>query len=642
MSLPAPTPTPLARGTERARVLDSLAQTIDVETPELVVLSYTIAGVGSRALAALIDSLICFAAILAIGIGLAAAAPFRSAAAGAFDAWAAAVLVLAIFCMLWGYYVLFEGLADGQTPGKRLLRLRVVRDGGYSVTFGASAVRNLVRFVDIQPIPCYAVGIVTILFSRAGKRLGDIVAGTVVVREALVRQMAPALAAAREQIPDALSTALTEEEFAVLERFMERRGSLDADRRSALATQLASRLTSALGDAQAARATGTSDLARLVKLYEAEQGARARGVAARQQRGAGRERNVIVATRSPRWNAFAATLGEAQRRGLRSLGEDGVRSFVAEYRDLASDLARLRTAAQGRETPELFYLSRLLAGAHNLLYRGQTVTLADVIRVLAIEAPREVRQSWRAVALAAGLLFGPAVIAYSAVVRQPAIAATFIPAGMLDRAEEGVRRAREGSGYIPDPQIFRPTMASAIIANNIQVTFGVFALGITAGLGSLLLLVLNGVSFGGVLGLYQSKGIIRLILAFVAPHGVLELSAVCIAGGAGFLLAAALLIPGPRTRKRALVENGRRAIRLVAAATVLLLVAGTLEGFVSPIPNWPLAVKFGVSGATLVLLVIYLSSGRQALRIDAPEPAPHGDLLELQEPPEIATVRPSP
>lgn len=615
----------------RART-GSLSQTVDVETPELVVFSYTIAGVGSRALAALIDSVICIATIILIMIGLAISSARRAVGAtpGVFDAWAAAIFVFAIFCVIWGYYVLFEGLADGQTPGKRLLRLRVVRDGGYSVTFGASAVRNLVRLVDIQPIPSYAVGIVTIMFSKSGKRLGDIVAGTIVVREALVREIAPAAAPVAVGGASPLDAALTEEEFLVLERFMERRDSLDAERRSALASQLAARLTT---NAVADNGRNASALARLVRLYESERAARAGGAAARQARGAGRERNVIVATRSPRWNAFAATLAVAQRHGLRALGEEGVRAFVSEYRDLASDLARLRTAAQGRETPELFYLSRLLAGAHNLLYRGQSLTLADVVRLVAIDAPREVRRSWRPVLLAAALLFGPALIAYSAVVRHPAVAATFIPPGMLDRAEEGVRRAREGTGYIPDPQIFRPTMASQIIANNVQVTFGVFALGITAGVGSLLLLVLNGVSLGGVLGLYQSKGIATLLLAFVAPHGVLELTAVCIAGGAGFLLAGALLLPGRRTRRRALVENGQRAIRLVAAAVVLLLVAGTLEGFVSPIPSWPLSAKFAVSAATLVLLVLYLSAGR--VRRTAPIPSvvhqqDDADLLALR------------
>ena len=606
----------------------SLSQTVDVETPELVVFSYTIAGVGSRALAALIDSLICIATIILIMIGVAISSTRRAAGAtpGVFDAWAAAIFVLSIFCVIWGYYVLFEGLADGQTPGKRLLRLRVVRDGGYSVTFGASAVRNLVRLVDIQPIPSYFVGIVTIMVSKSGKRLGDIVAGTIVVREALVRELAPPPASVGTGAPSSFDTALTEDEFVVLERFKERLPSLDAERRTALATQLAARLTTTRADADEGQ--GASAVQRLVKLYESERAARARGVSARQARGAGRERNVLVATRSPRWNAFAATLAVAQRRGLGALGEEGVRAFVAEYRDLASDLARLRTAAQGRETPELFYLSRLLAGAHNLLYRGRSLTLADVVRLIAIDAPREVRRSWRPVLLAGALLFGPAFIAYSAVVRHPAVAATFIPAGMLDRAEEGVRRAREGTGYIPDPQIFRPTMASQIIANNVQVTFGVFALGITAGVGSLLLLVLNGVSLGGVFGLYQSKGIATLLLSFVAPHGVLELTAVCIAGGAGFLLAAALLLPGRRTRRRALVENGQRAIRLVAAATVLLLVAGTLEGFVSPIPSWPLRAKFAVSAATLVLLVLYLSAGRVTV-VRTPPVVPQPDEADL-------------
>jgi hypothetical protein len=116
---------------------------------------------------------------------------------------------------------------------------------------------------------------------------------------------------------------------------------------------------------------------------------------------------------------------------------------------------------------------------------------------------------------------------------------------------------------------------------------------------------------------------------------VLELTAVCIAGGAGFLLAAAILLPGRRTRRRALVENGRRAIRLVAAATVLLLVAGTLEGFVSPIPSWPLAAKFAVSGATLVLLVLYLRSGRNlpdeaAVTIESVDATEEPELLALR------------
>jgi len=129
----------------------TFAQTVDVETPELVVLTYTVAGVGSRVAAALIDYAICLLGYGAVLIGLASLGARGAIGGGARSAaWAGALLYLLLFAILWGYYVLFEGLGDGQTPGKRLLRLRAVRDGGYSVTFGASAVRNLVRLVDMM------------------------------------------------------------------------------------------------------------------------------------------------------------------------------------------------------------------------------------------------------------------------------------------------------------------------------------------------------------------------------------------------------------------------------------------------------------------------------------------------------------
>jgi uncharacterized membrane protein SpoIIM required for sporulation len=164
-------------------------------------------------------------------------------------------------------------------------------------------------------------------------------------------------------------------------------------------------------------------------------------------------------------------------------------------------------------------------------------------------------------------------------------------------------------------------MASQIIANNVQVTFAAFAFGITLGIGTLILLLLNGISLGGVFGLYASKGILPLLVAFVAPHGVLELSAICISAGGGLLIAAALLVPGDRTRRRALVENSRRAIRLIAASTLLLVVAGSLEGMVSPIPNWPLWAKLAVSATTLVALAAYLHGGApqtESLREETP------------------------
>jgi uncharacterized membrane protein SpoIIM required for sporulation len=512
------------------------------------------------------------------------------------------------FAILWGYYLLFEGLADGQTPGKRILRLRAVRDGGYSVGFSASAVRNLMRIIDLQPAFTYLVGITSIALTKSGKRLGDIVAGTIVVREALVKQPARTEGRVDSGVQAAVTVAqLTDAEFGLLERWAERRNSLEPERRRELVAQVAKRLRHALPADD-----GSSDSAMLLRLLTIERQARNQGAAAKGATGASRERYAIVTTSSPRWIAFASRLADAQRRGLRALGEAGVRDFVAEYRALSADLARLRTAVGGASTDELFYLGRLVAGAHNLLYKDQGGGISSILRFIAVDVPTEVRRSVRPIAIAAAFMFGPAIIAYTAVVRDPAVAAVFIPTQMLDRAEEGVKRAREGEGYIPDPEVFRPVMASRIIANNVQVTFGAFAFGITAGLGTLALLLFNGMSLGGVFGLYESKGILSLLVAFVAPHGVLELSAICIAGGAGLLIAAALILPGQRTRRRALAENSRRAMHLIAASTLFLIVAGSLEGLVSPIPYWPVSLKVIVSLMTLVLMVAYLRGGIQS------------------------------
>ncbi len=606
-----------------------LSQTLDVETPELVVLSYTLAGVGSRAYAALIDYAICFGLFLLVAfaagalVGVAAWVDERAS-----FAWLLTVLVFVQFAILWGYYVLFEALADGQTPGKRRQRLRVVRDGGYSITFAASAIRNLVRLLDMQPFVTYGVGMVSVLASRAGKRVGDYAAGTIVVRESMTRsRTAPMPVAAPEDgVAPALHTALTEDEYAVLERFLHRSADLSHDRRSALAAQLARQFAPAL-----AAVSGSDDMARLRRLSEAERAARSRGLASRADTGAARERHAIVAAGSARWAAFASRLADAQRRGLAALGEDGVREFVRGYRDLAADLARLSTAERGRASDDLFYLNRLVAGAHNLLYRRRAIPLRDAGRYLFRDVPREIRRSARPILLAAAMMFAPAAIAGVGVYRNPAAAAALLPPSMLDRAEDGVARARSGEGYIPDPQVFRPVMASRIIANNVQVTFGAFAFGLTAGLGTMWLLVANGISVGAVVGLYAANGIAPLLFAFVAPHGVLELSAICVAGGAGFLLAAALLVPGPRTRRAALVENGARAIRLIAGSSLLLVVAGTLEGFVSPIEWWPLAVKLAVSGATAVFLVEYLRLGRVP-RGHAPAWSERAATLDLEVP----------
>jgi uncharacterized membrane protein SpoIIM required for sporulation/uncharacterized RDD family membrane protein YckC len=591
---------------ETSAVASSLDVSIEIETPEQIALSYSVAGIGSRGAAAALDTLICIVALIILGLAMNLAASYAglqlSKTSTPSAAWVMAAYVLVQFAVIWGYYVVFEGIWDGQTPGKRIMNLRVVRDGGFSVTFGASAVRNLLRVVDAFGV--YLVAIVVALTNDSRKRLGDIVAGTFVIKEERTQLSASAVTAAKLKAPTVFAR-LSDDEYAVLERYMERRMTLDPVRRDAIVAQLAVRFARHLPSVSEAPSRAS-----LLRLYESEREARASGVASRSDTGAQREQHAIVALGLKRWNDFAVALDAAYAGGLSRMRPDDVSSLVARYRELTTDLARLQTASRGRNSNSLFYVSRLVARGHNLLYRQRGRTIASITRYLTGTVPSEVRRSWRPIALAGMLLFGPAAAAYTVVVRNPSVASQLLPDEMISRAIEGRARKKRGEGYVSIPEEVRPIVASRIISNNVTVTYMTFAMGLTAGIGTVLLLVFNGVAVGSGVGLFASLGVARLMLAFIAPHGVLELSAICIAGGGGLLIAKGIVLPGDRTRRDALVENGKRAIDLIAASSLLLLVAGTLEGLVSP-RVWPLSWKLGISGATAVLMLTYLSLGRR-------------------------------
>jgi uncharacterized membrane protein SpoIIM required for sporulation len=151
----------------------------------------------------------------------------------------------------------------------------------------------------------------------------------------------------------------------------------------------------------------------------------------------------------------------------------------------------------------------------------------------------------------------------------------------------------------------KPLASSAIMTNNLSVSFTTFALGITAGLGTIWMLALNGLLFGVVNAACWQAGMSQQLLSFVAPHGVIELPAIFIAGGGGLLIAKGLLFPGTLPRRASLVLEGGRAVRLVVGIIPMLIVAGTIEGFVSPseLPVW---VKYSVAAGMFVLLLLYV------------------------------------
>jgi uncharacterized RDD family membrane protein YckC len=218
-------------------------ETLRISTPEGVSLELPLAGVGSRFVALLMDlvlQLLAFAALIVL---------LLVSNAGGFAA--AALMAAAGFALMFAYPVAFELAAAGRTPGKRWSSLRVVCDDGSPVTFRASALRNLLRLVDLLP-GMYLVGAIAIFATRTNQRLGDLAAGTIVVREPRagerVTQPPPPLVAAElEDLPAWDVSGLSDAELAALRRFLERRRALDVVPRSLLARDLADRLRPRVG-----------------------------------------------------------------------------------------------------------------------------------------------------------------------------------------------------------------------------------------------------------------------------------------------------------------------------------------------------------------------------------------------------------
>jgi uncharacterized membrane protein SpoIIM required for sporulation/uncharacterized RDD family membrane protein YckC len=551
--------------------------------------------------------------VIAPALNVASGAAWLTRNAGG---WAVALLMLVQFAAQWGYYVLFEALWDGQTPGKRWLGLRVVQDGGYSTSFPASAARNIARALDLQPFFTYIVGLTAIAVSRTGKRAGDHLAGTIVVRERIV----PIVPAARSDTEitrpkSSLTTALSDDELQLLERFLARVDALDPARRKQFATQLAARF-------QAHLPAAGQPLDNLRALVQHEQEARAHGAVARGEIGAAREQYALVAEGSERWSRFGAKLAEAQRRGLARMSGEEVAQFVAEYREIATDLARLATAARGRELDAIFRLSRLVGAGHNLLYRQERLGGQAIKRFLFAVVPAELRRSALPIAAAALLLFGSMGVTYISVTRNPDLVDELVGPGMIDRAEVDAARAKAGNAtYIDVEDYARPIVASSVLRNNVQVAFFAFASGLTAGILTVLILIMNGVSIGAAFGLFAINGVGHLIADFVTAHSSFELTAICVAAGAGFLIAGAILLPGGRTRREALVMQGQRALRLLTASALFLVFAGAIEGLISPRTDLPYAFKAAVAFVSLLGIAVYTSLGRTATGVSEGPPA---------------------
>jgi uncharacterized membrane protein SpoIIM required for sporulation len=292
-----------------------------------------------------------------------------------------------------------------------------------------------------------------------------------------------------------------------------------------------------------------------------------------------------------------------------ALAHDELRELALLYRQTAADLS---SAREHRLDAHLAaYLNQLLGRAHNLIYTGVRPRPRGIVHFYGVTFPQVFRATWR-YTLAATVLFAIGAAAGTGVsIVDPGFQRFLLGGQMMDTIE---RREMWTHGIVA----IKPIASSAITTNNLSVSFAAFALGVTAGIGTAWMMLLNGVLIG-VIGVACFRAGLSLSLwSFVAPHGALELPAIFIAGGAGLILARGLLDPGTLPRRESLASAGRCAIRLLLGVIPLLVVAGAIEGFVSPESISPIA-KFAIGASMFVLLLLYLiGAGRRATADPAP------------------------
>src|SRR5919201_4129589 len=303
------------------------------------------------------------------------------------------------------------------------------------------------------------------------------------------------------------------------------------------------------------------------------------------------------AARQAYWAELERLLARGEGNGLREFDAEQIEALGRAYRQVISDLAIARRDFPEDQVTE--WLNDLASRAHMRLYRAPPPSWRRLGRFFWTDFARRFRAARGYLLVSALLLFGPAVVAYFGALLEPTLREALVPAHLRNVMGSG----RTWTDIQPD---VRPSMATLIFTNNIQVAFLAFSGGVLVGLGTVYVLVSNGLALGAVLGAAQFYGVAPLVWSFISPHGYLELTCIVIAGAAGLMLGDALLRPGLLLRREALARAARRAVELVLGAEPVLVVAGLGEAFISP-GELPFAAKlaFGpVAGALLYVLLL--------------------------------------
>jgi len=306
----------------------------------------------------------------------------------------------------------------------------------------------------------------------------------------------------------------------------------------------------------------------------------------------------FITQRKTAWQRLEDLLKLLDGASLGRLNKDEVRELGRIYRRTASDLAIAR--AESRDPRLVNYLNSLVIRAHGRIYRADAQGGKKIRLFFTRELPQTFRRTWRYTLLAFLVFTTFGVLSYVATHYDPEFSELV---GVNPAFRETFIETK--TPWWEDLNESNQEGASFIMTNNILVTIYTFAFGALCGIGTLFYLAFNGANIASVLALTYRAGFGNDLVTFMVAHGVVELSCIFIAGGAGLLIGSAILMPGDLTRADALRTRGMEAVRLMIGVALLLVVAGIIEGFVSPAPIDP-RIKYSVAAITGVALYAYL------------------------------------
>lgn len=323
----------------------------------------------------------------------------------------------------------------------------------------------------------------------------------------------------------------------------------------------------------------------------------------------------FVRARRDAWERLEDLVDRAQNARLNALSNDELHELGTLYRRTSADLARAQTrynsTLAGQELVRTLNALVRRAHAHAQIYAAPTTGAAprQAWHWLFYGFPAAFRRHWRAIAFAALLMYGPAVASYIAVWSDSANTRLFLPDEVVKTVEERAqKKLTTGWGGNTSYQgvVESPAISGFIMTNNIRVSMLAVALGVTAGIGTGIVLIQNGLMLGSLAAVATNNNVDYLFWSVILPHGIIELSAIAIAGGAGFVLARAIYAPGDLPRRDALKIAGGEAAQLLVGVAALLVIAGLIEGFITP-ADLPPNFKMGFAAMTALALAAYLS-----------------------------------